>query len=240
MVTLPELWPPAAVVVRTPRLELRWPGEDDLRALAEVASQGVHDEDTMPFNVPWTRGTPDEVARSVLQWNWRCRGDWTPAKWSWSGVVVVDGEVVGTQGVQASDFAVCRTVETGSWLGRRHQGRGIGKEMRAAVLHLAFAGLDATRAETGAYDHNHPSLGVTRALGYRPNGDRLMAVEGRCQRELLFVIDRETWSARRRDDITLAGVAEARALFGADPPGDLPGDASGDVPADVEAGSPSG
>ena len=177
----------------------------------------MHDEDTMPFYVPWTRGTPDEVARNVLQWNWRCRGEWTPAKWSWSGGPWSSTEVMGTQGVQATDFAVCRTVETGSWLGRRHQGRGIGKEMRAAMLHLAFAGLDATRAETGAYDHNQPSLGVTRVLGYRPNGDRVMAVEGRCQRELRFVLDRETWSAARRDDIEMSGVEAALPLFGAVP-----------------------
>ncbi|HET6949011.1 MAG TPA: GNAT family protein [Acidimicrobiales bacterium] len=216
MVSLHELWPPSAIVVRTPRVELRWPGQDDLLALAELAAQGIHDDDRMPFYVPWTRGTPAEVSRSVLQWNWRTRGEWTPERWSWAAVAVVDGRVVGTQGVQASDFAVCRTVSTGSWLGRAHQGQGIGTEMRAAMLHLAFAGLDARRAETGAYDDNPRSLGVTRSLGYRPNGDKLIAVEGRCQRELLYVLDRDAWEARRRDDIALVGVAPARPLFGLD------------------------
>ena len=41
-----------------------------------------------------------------------------------------------------------RTVGTGSWLGRPYQGRGIGKEMRGAVLALAFDGLGAEVAET--------------------------------------------------------------------------------------------
>ena len=134
---LADLWPPAAVVVRTPRLELRWPSMDDLVALANVAGEGVHDEDKMPFYTPWTRGSALDRARSVLRWNWKGWGEWDPAKWSWGAVTVVDGVVVGTQGMEATDYAVCRTVETGSWLGQAHQGQGIGKEMRAAMLHLA-------------------------------------------------------------------------------------------------------
>ncbi len=228
MESLQKLWPPAGVVVRTPRLELRWPSEDDLTALADLASRGVHDEAAMPFMTPWTRGTPTEVAQSVLCWNWRSHGEWDPGKWSWSAVAVVDDVVVGTQGMMATDFGVCRTVETGSWLGRAHQGEGLGKEMRAAVLHLAFEGLDAERAETGAYDDNPASLGVTRALGYRENGDRVMAVEGRCRRELLFALDRQMWVTRQRDDIALAGVREARPLFGlADDPAESEVEAAG-------------
>ena len=84
----------------------------------------------------------------MLRWNWRTAGEWEPGKWSMSTVAVVDGTVVGTQGMQATDFAVRRVAETGSWLGLAHQGQGIGKEMRAAVLHLIFAGLGADRAIT--------------------------------------------------------------------------------------------
>jgi RimJ/RimL family protein N-acetyltransferase len=212
--TVQDVWPPAGIVVRTPRLELRWPSADDLLVLAAVAAEGIHDAAAMPFAVPWTRGTPDDVARSVLRWNWQMQGTSEPERWSWQAVAVVDGRVVGTQGIQATDYAVRRTVETGSWLGRTHQGRGIGKEMRAAMLHLAFAGLDAERAETGAHADNAASLGVTRSVGYRDNGDRIVVVEGQRQRELLFVMDRSQWEARRRDDIELTGVAEARPFFG--------------------------
>ena len=108
-----EWWPPAAVVVRTPRLELRWPSMDDLIALAAVAADGVHAEDRMPFYTPWTRGSAVERARNVLRWNWKGWGEWDPAKWSFGAVAVVDGVVVGTQGMQATDYAVCRTIETG-------------------------------------------------------------------------------------------------------------------------------
>ena len=60
-----------------------------------------------------------------------------------------------------------RSVATGSWLGLRHQGHGIGKEMRAAVLHFAFAGLGAIEALSGAWDDNKPSLGVERGARLR-------------------------------------------------------------------------
>jgi RimJ/RimL family protein N-acetyltransferase len=57
--------------------------------------------------------------------------------------VIRRGAVVGSQGVGGRDFAVLREVHTGSWLGRRYQGQGIGTQMRAAVLHMAFDGLGA-------------------------------------------------------------------------------------------------
>ena len=218
MTDLATLWPPAGVVVRTSRLELRWPTIEDLCALASVAADGVHDEAEMPFMTPWTRGTPQKRARSVLQWNWSSWGSWDPKRWMWSAVTVVDGRVVGTQGMDAVDFGVTRRAETGSWIGREFQGRGIGKEMRAAMLHLAFAGLGAEMATTGAFSDNPASLAVTRSLGYKENGFSLMAVEDRPRRELRFVLDRATWETTvRRDDIELAGVEAALPLFGAKP-----------------------
>ncbi|HEY8527000.1 MAG TPA: GNAT family N-acetyltransferase [Acidimicrobiales bacterium] len=215
-VALQDVWPVAGLVVRTPRIELRWPSDDDLVALAELAADGVHAPDEMPFSFPWTRGTPTEVRRRVLQFHWQQRGAWTPEAWNWNPVVVADGRVVGTQGMFADDFAVRRTVATGSWLGRRFQGQGIGSEMRRAVLHLAFAGLGADRAVSDAYDDNAASLAVTRRLRYRPNGERFLAVEGQRKRALLYALDRPTWAAEvARDDVELEGLEPCLELFGA-------------------------
>ena len=47
------------------------------------------------------------------------------------------------------NYPVLREVSTFSWVGVRHHGRGIGTEMWAAALHLAFAGLGATNAVWG-------------------------------------------------------------------------------------------
>src|SRR5688572_21013182 len=133
-------WPLYGLRVRNGPVELRLPDDDDLAALATVVRAGVHDPAVMPFNVPWSDADPDERARNVVQYQWRCRGEWAPTKWALELVVLRDGEVVGTQAVHAEEFAVRREVETGSYLGLAHQRRGTGTLMRQAVLHLAFAG----------------------------------------------------------------------------------------------------
>jgi RimJ/RimL family protein N-acetyltransferase len=210
---LARLWPLFGLSVRTPRLELRYPTDVELMALADL-SDAIHDPDFLPFSGTWSLLPGGERERAVLQYHWGRRGDWSPSKWRLELVALVDGEVVGTQGAMADDFPITRTLTTGSWLGRGHQGKGIGSEMRAAILHLVFAGLGALRAETGAVDGNEPSLGVTRKLGYRPNGDHIDATNGVRTRLVSFVLDRTDWEASQRDDIEVAGLEACLSLFG--------------------------
>ena len=47
-------WPLFDLRVRTPRLELRYPSDDDLVALVDLARMGIHPPETMPFSTPWT------------------------------------------------------------------------------------------------------------------------------------------------------------------------------------------
>ncbi|MGH2684383.1 MAG: GNAT family N-acetyltransferase [Actinomycetota bacterium] len=210
-------WPLFDLRVRTPRLELRPPSDDDIEALAELAAQGVHEPDFMPFENPWTDAPERELRRSAMQFYWRQRAEWLPESWHLPLAVIDDGVVVGTQGVQAVNFATVRSVETGSWIGRAHQGHGIGKEMRAAVLHLAFAGLEAIDAHSGAYHDNHASIGVSRSLGYLDNGVRRRRRRDRGDLQLLFRMPREVWTQRRRDDIDIEGLAPCLPMFGAGP-----------------------
>ncbi len=67
--------------------------------------------------------------------------------------------------------------------------------MRAAILHLAFAGLGADSAFTSAWHDNAPSQGVTRSLGYEPNGWDIQMRRGEPDRMLHFVLTRERWQA---------------------------------------------
>jgi len=215
MSALVDHWPVAGLVIRTPRLELRWPSEDDLVAMAELAARGIHDDDEMPFAFPWTRAPAGELELNFLRHHWKQQAEWTPERWSWNPAVVLDGVVVGTQELAGREFAVRRLVASGSWLGRSFQGQGIGTEMRAAVLHLAFAGLGARRADTGAYDDNPASLAVTRKLGYATNGETVLAVEGKARRSLNYVLTRDRWAPTQRSDIELVGLAPCLPHFGA-------------------------
>jgi RimJ/RimL family protein N-acetyltransferase len=197
-------WPLFDLEVRTPRLTMRYIDDDLAVELAALAAAGIHD----PGGMPWSSATSPELERSALQFHWRCRAETSAASWNINFAVLVDGTVVGTTGLMATDFARMRQFETGSWLGRAHQGQGIGKEMRLATLTLGFAGFDAEVAATGAWHDNGPSLGVTRALGYTESGTRRMLRNDEAPDRMIgFEMSRAHFEEHlRRNDIELIGV----------------------------------
>jgi RimJ/RimL family protein N-acetyltransferase len=207
-------WPLYGLRLRTPRLELRLPGLEELNALAGLAAEGVHDPGWMPFGVPWTDAPPAERARSVMQFHWRTLAGWTPQDWTLQLVVFLGGAVTGTQGLTARDFAIVRSVSTGSWLGRRYQGQGIGTEMRAAVLHLAFAGLGAQAATTSVLTGNAASGGVSRRLGYEPNGLVRTRVRDALGHEQKFALSQDRWNQCRTIPVEIDGLAPCLPHFG--------------------------
>ena len=218
---LVDQWPPYGIRVRTPRLELRVPDDDLGVQMGELAATGIHDPALMPFAFPWTDAPVDELPRNTLQYLWKMRAELGPEHWHLSLVVLVEGRVAGGGSLGADDFAVRRDFETGSWLGQNFQGLGLGKELRHACLHLGFAGLGADAAVTGAFDDNAASLGVTRSLGYQPNGEDSMVRRGQVARLLRFRMPRAHWETElRRDDIELEGVEPCLALLGAGPSGE--------------------
>jgi RimJ/RimL family protein N-acetyltransferase len=207
-------WPLHGLRLRTPRLELRLPGLEELEALAQLSADGVHDPGWMPFLVPWTDLPPLERARSVMQFHWRTQGDWTPQDWTLQLAVFLGGAVVGTQGLSGRDFAIVREVSTGSWLGQRYQGQGIGTEMRAAVLDLAFAGLDAESAISGAVAGNSASMAVSRKLGYQPNGLARARIRDASGQEQRFALDRDRWRQHRTVPVEIDGLRPCLPQFG--------------------------
>lgn len=214
-----DLWPITDLRVVSGDLELRYLDDALLFELAEVAAAGVHSPEAMPFTFPWTRGTPQEVARSVLAYQWGARSRLSPQDWTLELAVVRDGQVLGVQGAMAKDFLVTGTLETGSWLGLRHQGGGVGTRIRLMILHLAFEGLGALLATTSAFEDNLGSTGVTRTIGYRPNGRDTVAREGVAAVSQRYALDRAGWDARPatlRPEVTLHGLAGARSLLGLD------------------------
>jgi RimJ/RimL family protein N-acetyltransferase len=209
-----SFWPLADLRLRTPLLELRWPSQADLDALAGLAADGVHDPAVQPFGVAWTDVGPAERARSVLQYHWGRWAAWTPADWRLEFAVVRDGTVVGTQGVSGTDFAIRREVATGSWLGRSFQGQGIGTQMRAAVLALAFEGLDARYACSDAFEDNAASLGVSRKLGYTDDGVQLFSIRGRPAVSRRLRLDRAAWQAAWSVPVEVTGLEPCLPDFG--------------------------
>ena len=209
------IWPFFDLRVATPRLELRPIDDETGVQLAQLAAKGIHDPGVMPFAFDWTDVPSPQLERNTLQFYWRTRAELSPQAWSLNLAVVVDGEVVGTTGLMGSQFSITRVFETGSWLGAAHQGRGIGKEMRVATLHLGFIGLGGVLATTAAFDDNGPSLGVTRSLGYTENGRAAKVRRGVPATSLLFQMSREYFDEHlRRDDVTLIGVEPCLPVLG--------------------------
>lgn len=210
-----EAWPLFGIRVVTPRLELRYVDDELGIELADLAVRGIHDPAFMPFGVPWTDAAPEALRTNTLKYYWQCRANTEPNNWNLLFAVISGGAVVGCTDLVANDFPILRKFETGSWLGCDYQGQGLGRELREAALHLGFIGLGATLATTSAFDDNAPSLGVTRSLGYVPNGSMRVLRRGKPGVSLLFELSAEDWRTRlRRSDISIQGVEPCMALLG--------------------------
>ena len=182
--------------LRTPRLELRLATDFELGELARVALEGIHPPEEMPFEYAWT----DDLTReSFLGYHHRRTQEAHPDEWHLPLVVFHGGRPIGVQELHATAFTRTRRIGTGSWLGRAWQGRGLGTEMRAAALRLAFDGLGADVAVSGALAGNEPSLGVSRKLGYAAVGSHTVSPRG-------VPIEHTDLELRREDFVPLVPV----------------------------------
>ncbi|MFB9659697.1 GNAT family N-acetyltransferase [Glycomyces mayteni] len=213
---LADYLPAYRIRLRTERLELRLPDLDDLAALADRAAEGVHDPDFQPFKNAWTEEAPLARGRTAILWNLRLLSGITPERWCLPFVAVHDGQVVGKQDLAAKQFALTREATTSSWLGREHHGKGLGTEMRAAVLALLFDGLDAEWALSDSLDGNGPSQGVSAKLGYRPDGIEHQVYKDQRVTSRRWRLTRADWEAHRRHDVHIEGLdGDAEAMLGA-------------------------
>ncbi|HEY1917855.1 MAG TPA: GNAT family protein [Streptosporangiaceae bacterium] len=206
---------PLNVEVRTPRLTLAGATDELLERLVPIVRAGVANTAPWPFDDPIS--LYEDSPQREWQWLrsiWRGRARVEPDFWRLYFAVLLDGEPAGMQTVTGSDFARFGTVTTFSWLAPGRRGRGIGTEMRAAILHLAFAGLGAREAGSDAFTDNHASNGVSRALGYEPNGTDWDTRRGEAALIQRWRLTRENWERTRRDDIELAGVQECLPALG--------------------------
>lgn len=184
-------WPLADLRLITPLLTLELPSEANLDGVGAAAFAGIDDPAQSHQGTSWAKRPPHERAVAAIQGCWRTLGNITPEKWALPFVVLHENNVVGMQVLLAREFSVCRHVETSSWLALPHQGKGIGTHMRAAVLEFAFSGLGARVANTAAVAPNAASLGVSRKLGYRDNGNRTIPIGGEPVVDYQLRLDRE-------------------------------------------------
>jgi RimJ/RimL family protein N-acetyltransferase len=213
--SLSDAWPLYGLRLGSERLVLRLPTDAELLTLMDIARGGIHPPEGMPFGVAWSALPSPAFERGFIQYHWGLRARWTPADWELGLMTELDGRPIGSQSVSAKEFAIHRTVATGSWLQREYQGQGFGKEMRAAILGLAFDGLGALFAETSAFLDNAPSNAVSRSLGYEENGRGSLAPYGVARETQQFRMSAEIWRSRPRPPLTIEGLDACRDMFGA-------------------------
>jgi RimJ/RimL family protein N-acetyltransferase len=214
MATMSHLyWPLFDLRLTTPDLALRTMTEADLPLLADALPDDV-EQDPAAATYP---GLVEQVNRGVVvhQTYWRHFATWSPTAWRLNFVVSAGGEPIGVQELEGNDFLALRTVDTSSYLVAAARGAGLGRQMRRAVLALAFGPLDARAAVTSAWHDNHASLGVSRALGYRANGEQVHRRGDGVDTMVHLRLTRTDWLASNRSDkVTITGFEPCRPLFG--------------------------
>jgi len=208
-------YPPLQIEVTTPVLRLRGATDELLEGLIPIIRDGVVGDGEAPFDDPMS--LYDSSPSREWRWMraiWAARARVEPDWWRINFVVEVEGRPVGMQDLVAEAFPSFGGVATFSWLAPSARGRGLGKEMRAAVLHLAFEGFGAREASSDAFLDNDASNAVSRSLGYEDNGLTWATRRGQAAELRRWRLPRARWEVRRRTDIVLSGVAEALPALG--------------------------
>jgi len=199
--------------IKAADVELRPMTESDLPTIADLLPVDVEVD---PTSVTYP-GYDQRMTRAtiVYQGYWKAFGTWSPEAWRLGFAVFSHGRMIGYQELEGNDFLRLRTVESSSFLIPEYRGRGLGKQMRRAVLTLAFGPLKAEAAITEAWHDNHTSLGVSRSLGYRPNGELSRRRGESIDLMIHLRLRRSDWLAQGLgDQVRISGFEACRPLFG--------------------------
>ena len=236
------IWPFAALRITTPMLELRYPDDDDLCALAHLAADGIHDPAAMPFYVPWTRADAPDLKRGLLQFGWGRRSSLDPDDWSLPFVVLRrrrSGRGAGRlrEAVRGASGGRDRLVA------RCSDARVVGSARRCVPR--CCTSRSTARRGRGAqrsFTDNPASAAVSRHNGYVAERRRDRRA-GRCRRRGCSTgrCHAAVWNAGRRDDIAVEGLEACLPLLGAEPSAEaelVPLGVLHHDPAGAVAGSP--
>jgi RimJ/RimL family protein N-acetyltransferase len=210
-------WPLFELRVTTPQLTLRLPTDAELMRLADRAAGRVLPPEQAIFMTEWTQLPSPRFERNLMQFHWRLRADWTPARWWLALGIYPTGEEDAVGGIDATteQFARTRAATSGWWLLQEWRGRGLGREALAALAHLLFDGLDAHEVRAIVHPDNAASLGAARAAGFIHDGtERSIGGDGVAYDAVRVLLRRDGWTQRRRADIAIAGLDGCRELFG--------------------------
>ena len=208
-------WPLSGLRLQTPELRLRPTTEFDLPAVVAALSNDI----TTNPHLPRFPGLTVDAGRAVSAYQsyWQSVGNWSIDSWRLDLVIEAGDRIVGVQSLEGEDFLTLRTVDSASYLASDVRGRGWGKQARSAVLAFAFDFLEAEFAITSAWQDNGASLGVSRSLGYQPNGESRHRSDrdGQAATMVHLRLSRTDWDASDRSaSVQISGFERCRPFFG--------------------------
>lgn len=212
---LVDIFPPFGLRITAGDLTLRILRDEDLPAYTALLREPIFEDESSDLVFPWYAVDVEERVRSSVLFQWRLRSQLSAEDWTISFGVFVGDRLIGMQDLSGKQFALRRTIGSGSWLTLGEHGKGYGKLMRQAALVAAFDHLGAQRAESEAVVGNVRSYGVSRGVGYMDNGTEVIEENG--QRKVLqrFVVTPERFR-RPKVPVQVTGLtAELRERLGA-------------------------
>ena len=171
----------------------------------------------MPFGNGWTDRPDEDWQTGFARYFWRQRGAWDADSWALPFAVLLDGVPVGVQQLTAEDFPVLRDGRHRILaVGSPSTGRGIGTEMRAAVLHFGFEVLGAELASPGRSRRARARSASRRRSATCETERGATARAGRAVAHL-FRLPRERWEIEANVPVEVEGFDGCERLFGLDP-----------------------
>jgi ribosomal-protein-alanine N-acetyltransferase len=192
------------VIVRGPRLTLRYARPDDASALYELG----RDPDVSRF-FSWGPYTEPAQASAFIELMAEQRATGERLEFVITGE---DDQPIGITGL--SEFSERdRRAVVGTWLGRPYWGTGANQESKALVLSVGFRSLELQRISAYAHPENERSVRALERLGFVAEGTlvawHLHGGERRDVRILRLL--REDWEA--------SGLAALPVTVEGEPPG---------------------
>jgi ribosomal-protein-alanine N-acetyltransferase len=197
------------VIVRGPRLTLRYARPDDASALYELG----RDPDVSRF-FSWGPYTVPAQASAFIERTAEQRATGERLEFVITGE---DDQPIGITGL--SEFSERdRRAVVGTWLGRPYWGTGANRESKALVLSVGFRSLELQRISAYAHPENERSVRALERLGFVAEGTlvawHLHGGERRDVRILRLL--REDWEASGLATlpVTMEGEPPARTSAG--------------------------
>ena len=178
-------------VITTPRLSLRWIGEDDVDALYEIFS----DPQVVRY---WAFGPLANREAAAAMQREMAESNLTDISWRWGIALRDSNQLIGTATLFNLSLSNGRA-EIGYAMGRAHWGKRYMNEALTALVIHAFETVQLRRLEADVDPRNTPSIRTLERLGFQREGflRERWHVEGEIQDAYFYGLLKHEWDSRK-------------------------------------------